>query len=63
MTKRLTLRRESLTELTTDDLRLAVGGLSGPTCAAGASCPILRCDMSDLLGCVMTHSTCETSPC
>ena len=30
--KKLRLRHESMTELTTDELRSAAGGLSGPSC-------------------------------
>jgi hypothetical protein len=58
VTKRLTLRREALAELTADDLRIAVGGQSGVTC------PVADCvrNLSDALGCVGSYN-CPTYDC
>ena len=42
MKRTLRLRRETLSELTVDELKIAVGGNSGPTC------PVLPC-LDDLL--------------
>lgn len=58
MTKRLTLQRENVAELATDDLRTVVGGQSGVTC------PVADCvrDLSDVLGCVGSYN-CPTYDC
>ena len=58
MTKRLALKRETVAELTTDDLRIAVGGQSGVTC------PVSDCvrDLSDVLTCVGSYN-CPTYNC
>jgi len=58
VTKRLTLQRERLAELATDDLRMVVGGQSGLTC------PVAVCvrDLTDQLGCVGTDN-CLTYDC
>jgi len=58
MRKRLDLRRESLTELTTDELLLAVGG--SPT-GQDMTCPVGQClnDMTLLPRCGdITANTC-----
>ena len=59
MKRALTLRRETLTELTTEDLRIAVGGF-----ASGKTCPLSDCvdDLSEKLGCVGTYQ-CPTYTC
>ncbi len=41
MTKRLTLKRESVAELTTEELTLAVGG--GQSDTLRFTCPVLQC--------------------
>lgn len=58
MTRTLALKRETLTELTTDDLTIAVGGASGVTC------PVKWCveNLSDAIGCVGTYQ-CPTYTC
>ena len=58
MRRTLSLRSETLAELTTDDLRIAVGGLSGVTC------PVADCvrNLSDVLGCVGSYN-CPTYTC
>lgn len=58
MTRTLSLKRETLTELTADDLRIAVGG------ASGATCPLGDCvdELSHKLGCVGTYR-CPTYTC
>ena len=58
MKRTLRLERETLTELTADDLRIAVGGVSGVTCPAG---DCVR-DLSDVLGCVGSYN-CPTYTC
>lgn len=51
MRRTLKLKRETLSELTTEDLRVAVGGgLSGPTCVM-VSCPVLNCLSDQIVGC------------
>jgi hypothetical protein len=55
MKRTLRLDRDTLTELTTDELSQAVAGLSGPTCV-GATCPAVPC-MTQRLGCYdLTHN-------
>jgi hypothetical protein len=56
MRKRLTLARESVAELTTDELAGAVAGLSGPTCV-GMTCPAGYC-LTQRLGCWDLTNTC-----
>ncbi len=50
MTRRLVLRRETLAELTSTDLRLVAGGAvpSGPTCGTATSCA-LYCAATDVV--------------
>ena len=58
MKRTLRLRRETLAELTTDDLRDVVGGASGVTC------PLADCvqDVSKAIGCVGSYN-CPTYNC
>lgn len=59
MKRTLRLTREALTELITDDLRIAVGGGQ-----SGLTCPVKECtqNLSDVLTCVGTYQ-CPTAPC
>jgi hypothetical protein len=56
MRRRLVLDRETVAELTTDELVLAAGGLSGPTCV-GMTCPAGYC-LTQRLGCWDLTNTC-----
>ena len=58
--RRLTLRREALTELTAAELSGVAGGYD----ASGATCPLGDCfdDLSRKLGCVGTYN-CPTYTC
>jgi hypothetical protein len=58
MKRTLSLKRETLAELTTDDLRDVVGGASGITCPLG---DCVR-DLSEALGCVGSYN-CPTWTC
>lgn len=56
MKRTLTLKRESLSELTTDALRDVVGA------ASGTSCPICVVDLSRKIGCEGSYD-CPTWTC
>lgn len=43
MTKRLTLKRETIAELSNEELTGAVGGVSIPTFCVRLTCPVLQC--------------------
>ena len=58
MTKRLNLKRESLAELTMEELQGAVGGLSGPTCNGGVTCAVLDCVSDRIVGCANLTTGC-----
>lgn len=57
MTRRLTLRREALTELTADDLGAVVGAA-----VSGYSCPVCVVDLTQKLHCQGTYN-CPTWTC
>lgn len=52
MTRKLSLKREALTELHTEDLRDVVGGA-----ASGVSCPVRDCLDTKVI-CLPTHEGC-----
>ena len=54
MKKRLTLTRETLTELAHTDLVGIVGGLSGPTCVGG----VFNCVSDKIVGCANLTTGC-----
>ncbi|HVF03355.1 MAG TPA: hypothetical protein VNA20_00805 [Frankiaceae bacterium] len=58
MTRRLSLKREALTELTGADLGAVVGAVA----VSGASCPICVVDLTRKLGCEGTYN-CPTWTC
>jgi hypothetical protein len=65
MKRTLNLKRETLSELTSDDLVTVVGG-AGAITVQGPTCPVTRCadsDLSDLLGCLPTANGCATNNC
>ncbi|HWL34576.1 MAG TPA: hypothetical protein VNQ77_00145 [Frankiaceae bacterium] len=65
MMRTLSLKRETLSELTSADLVAVVGGAYDMT-RVGMTCPIARCadsDLSDILGCLPTADGCATNNC
>jgi hypothetical protein len=64
MKRTLSLKRETLSELTSADLVAVVGGADAIT-VQGLTCPLLRCNvnLSDILGCLPTADGCATNNC
>lgn len=65
MKRTLSLKRETLSELTSAELVSVVGGADAIT-VQGLTCPITRCadsDLSDILGCLPTAQGCATNNC